>query len=63
MAAHHQEYSHHPKKNNAAQIPVILAALQQELINALQKIVYTKSNAHTATRFTSAKQVGLLDPE
>ena len=47
MAVHHQEYSRHPKKNNAAQIPVILAALQQQLINALQKTVCTKSNAHS----------------
>ena len=42
MAAHHQEYSRHTKKNNAARIPVILAALQQELTNTLQKAVYTK---------------------
>ena len=63
MSAHYQEYSRQPKKNNAAQIPVILAAPQQELMNALQKTVCTKSNAHTAMRFTSAKQVELLDPE
>lgn len=63
MVAHHEEYSRHPKKNNAAQIPVILGALQQKLINALQKTVCTKSNAHTAMRFTSVKQVELLDPE
>ena len=37
MAAHHQEYSCHRKKKNAVQNPVILAAPQQELINALQK--------------------------
>ena len=34
MAPHHQEYSRRPKKNNAAQIPVILATRQQELTNA-----------------------------
>ena len=60
MATHHEEYSRHPKKNNAAQIPVILVCLQQKLINVLQKTVCTKSNAHTATRFTSAE---LLEPE
>ena len=29
----------------------------------LTKTVYTKSNAHTATRFISVKQVELSDPE
>ena len=63
MAADHQEYSRKPNKNNAAEIPVILTALLQELTNALQKTVYTKSNAHTATQFISMRQVELLDPE
>ena len=39
MAADHQEYSRKPNKNNAAEIPVILTALLQELTNALQKTV------------------------
>ena len=63
MAAHRQKYSRHPKKNNAAQIPGIRAALQQELINAIQKTGCTKSNAPTAMRFTAAKRVEILDPE